>query len=142
MPCAEIYSRMEIHKQISPKWFFLNKLNSNQGKKIWKASLSSWWFLLRSQLKMWKLYMQILNLLSSFTNLIFFFFLFTATPVAYESSQARSQIRTAAAGLYCSNTGSKCICDLCHSLQQSWILNPPSEAKDGTSILTKTRLGP
>ena len=30
------------------------------------------------------------------------------------------------------------ICDLHHSSQQLWILNPPSEARDGTHILTDT----
>ena len=34
------------------------------------------------------------------------------------------------------------ICDLHHSLQQCQILNPLSEARDGTHILTETVLGP
>ena len=33
------------------------------------------------------------------------------------------------------------ICDLCHTLWQPQILNPLSEAKDGTHILTDTMLG-
>ena len=31
-----------------------------------------------------------------------------------------------------------CICDLCHSSQQCWILNPMSEARDQTCILMDT----
>ena len=34
-----------------------------------------------------------------------------------------------------------CICDLHHSLQQHWILNPLSESRDQTSILRDTILG-
>ena len=34
-----------------------------------------------------------------------------------------------------------CICDLCHSLWQHWILNPLSKANNGTHILTNTMLG-
>ena len=34
------------------------------------------------------------------------------------------------------------ICDLCHSLQQCWVLNPLSDARDGTYILTETMSGP
>ena len=34
-----------------------------------------------------------------------------------------------------------CICDLCHSLWQYWILNPLSEARDQTCILIDTMLG-
>ena len=56
---------------------------------------------------------------------IFLFCLFRATPVAYGSSQARSQIRAAAAGLH-------------HSSQQPRILNPLREARDGTHILMVT----
>ena len=33
------------------------------------------------------------------------------------------------------------ICDLCHSLQQRWILNPLSEARDQIHILMDTMLG-
>ena len=34
------------------------------------------------------------------------------------------------------------ICDLYNSLQQCWILNPLSEARDLSHILTETTLGP
>ena len=34
-----------------------------------------------------------------------------------------------------------CICNLCHSLQQGQTLNPLSEARDGTCILTDTMSG-
>ena len=33
------------------------------------------------------------------------------------------------------------ICDLGHSLQQCWILNPLSKARDETHILTETKSG-
>ena len=62
----------------------------------------------------------------------FFFFFPTATPVAYGSSQARSQIR-AAAEADTSATATLdlgCICDLHCILQQRQILNPLSEARD------------
>ena len=51
-----------------------------------------------------------------------------ATPVAYGNSQARSQIGAVAAGLR-------------HSLGQCRILNPLSEARDRTYILTDTMSG-
>ena len=34
------------------------------------------------------------------------------------------------------------ICNLCYSLQQHQILNPLSQARDGTRILRETTLGP
>ena len=52
-------------------------------------------------------------------DLDFFLLLLRTTPAAYGSSQARGRIRAAAAGLP-------------HSLQQGQILNPLSEARDGT----------
>ena len=75
---------------------------------------------------------------------IYLFCFFGATPVSYGSSQARGWIR-AAAETY--NTAiapwdPSCICDLCHSMWQHWILNPLSEAKNWTRILTETMSGP
>ena len=67
-----------------------------------------------------------------------------AAPVAYGSSQARGRIR-AAAGAYTTATATpdpRYICDLRYSLQQCWILNPLSEARDQTCIFTETTLGP
>ena len=65
-----------------------------------------------------------------------------AAPVAYESSRARGQIGAAAAGLYHSHSNMGCrMCDLCYSLQRCWILNPLSEARDGTCIPMVTMLG-
>ena len=46
-----------------------------------------------------------------------------ATPVAHESSQARGRIEAVPAGLH-------------HSLKQHQILNPMSEARNWTHILT------
>ena len=34
-----------------------------------------------------------------------------------------------------------CICDLCHSSQQHWILNPLNKASSQTQILMDTMLG-
>ena len=70
--------------------------------------------------------------------LFFFFFLFTATPVAYGSSWARSQNGAAAAGLLPQHI---CGYDLHYILNQCWILNPLSEARDRTHILTDTMSG-
>ena len=65
----------------------------------------------------------------------FFFFLLIvkAAPVAYESSQARGQIRATAAGLHHShsNVGSK---PHLRPTQQRQILNPLSGARDRTHI--------
>ena len=57
--------------------------------------------------------------------------------MAYGSSWARSWIGAAAASLHHShsNIRSSCIWDLCHSLWQHRILNPLSEARDGTCNL-------
>ena len=70
---------------------------------------------------------------------IFLFFIFRASLAAYGSSQARSRIGAAAA--YTTATATldlSCICDLCCSLWQCWILNMLSEARDRTFILTDT----
>ena len=64
----------------------------------------------------------------------FYFFLFMASPAAYGSFQARSQIR-AASGAYTTATATpdpSCICNLCLCLQQHQILNPLSEARGQT----------
>ena len=61
--------------------------------------------------------------------------------MAYVSSQARDQIRTAAAGLRHSNTGSKPHLWPSHSLQQHQILNPLMEARDQTHTLMDTISG-
>ena len=72
-----------------------------------------------------------------------FFFLFMATPVAYESSQARSWIRAAAEAYATAITtpDPSLICNLHCSLQYSWILNPLREARDWTHILMEPTLG-
>ena len=65
------------------------------------------------------------------------FFFFRAAPTAYGRSQSRVQIGTAATSLHHSNSneGSEHVCDLYHSSQQHWILNPLSEARDQINIL-------
>ena len=67
----------------------------------------------------------------------FFFVFFRATPMAYGISQARGQIRAAAAGLHQSHSGARSsrICNLHHSSRQHQILNPMSEARDRTHNL-------
>ena len=73
--------------------------------------------------------------------IFFFLFLafFSATFTAYGSSQARGRIRAVAAGH--SHSNARCearICDLHHSSQQCWILNPLRETRDWTCILMST----
>ena len=63
-----------------------------------------------------------------------------ATPVAYGSSQARD--RFGAAAVVCATATATLdpshICDLRCSFRQCWILNPFSEVRDPTRILTGT----
>ena len=63
---------------------------------------------------------------------LFIFFLFMVASVAFGSFQARGRIGAAAAGLCHSHSHprSEPFSDLCHSLQQPWILNAMSEARD------------
>ena len=73
---------------------------------------------------------------------LFIFLLFATVPAAYGNYEARGQIR-AAAETYTTVTatlGLSLICDLCHSLQQCWILSPLREARDGTHILMDASL--
>ena len=65
---------------------------------------------------------------------VFFFFFVFSPPMAYGSSQVRGQIEAIAAGLghSYSNARSSHVCDLHHSSQPSWILNPLREARDWT----------
>ena len=67
----------------------------------------------------------------------FSFHLFRAAPTAYGGSQTRGLIRaTVPAYARASATQDpSCICDLHHSPQQRWILNPLSEARDQTHNL-------
>ena len=62
---------------------------------------------------------------STGNKLFLFVCLFRAAPEAHGSSQARGQIEAVAAGLH-------------HSLLQHGILNPLSEARDGTPVLMDT----
>ena len=66
---------------------------------------------------------------------IFFFFsfsfwLFMDTPAAYGNSQARGRIAA--------TWDLSCVCAICHSSWQCWILNPLNGARGRTSILTDT----
>ena len=74
---------------------------------------------------------------------IFFFFLFTVTPVAHGSSQARGWIG-AAAEAYATDTlkpDPDCMCDLHHNLQQQQVFNPLKKARVQNHILRETTLG-
>ena len=67
-------------------------------------------------------------------NFIYLFCLFRATPVAYGKSQARGWIGATLLA-YTRTTAMRDpshICDLHHTSQQHWILNPLSEARDRT----------
>ena len=65
--------------------------------------------------------------------------IWTSAPAAYGRSQARGRIRAAVAYTTAATTlDPSHICNLCHSLQQHWILNPLSEAWDQICILMKT----
>ena len=68
-------------------------------------------------------------------------YLFKATPEAYGGSQARGPFRAVAASLCHSHSNARSesrVCNLYHSSWQHWILNPPSKARDQTSILMDT----
>ena len=69
------------------------------------------------------------TLMDFLPKFFFFFFSFMTTPAAYGISSARGQIRASAASLWHSHSKAdlSCVCDLCHSLQQLWILKPLSQ---------------
>ena len=77
----------------------------------------------------------ILALFSSL-NVSFVFFFFWLLLPAYGSSQARGQIRAAAASHShtIATLDLRCVCDLHCSSQQCWIPNPLSEVRDQTRI--------
>ena len=65
-------------------------------------------------------------------------------PAAYGCFQARGLVRAAAEthAIAAATPHLSRICDLHCSLQQHQILNPLSQARDQTCILTETMLGP
>ena len=67
--------------------------------------------------------------------LIFYFLLFKAAPAAYGNSQARGRIRATAYATATAIPDPSYVCDLHHSSWQCRILNPLSEAGDGTCNL-------
>ena len=80
----------------------------------------------------------ILKILGFFKN----FFIFRATPAAYGGSWARVRLELQLL-TYATATATQdpnCICDLRHSLQQCWILNPLSKARNQTCILMNASL--
>ena len=73
----------------------------------------------------------------SFKPITFFFGLLRAASMAYGSSQARWWIGAVATGLHITATAMPDLShtfDLYYSSWQCWILNPLSEARDGTLI--------
>ena len=75
------------------------------------------------------------------TTCFFFFFflcLFRAAPAAYGSSQARGRIEAAATATATATPNPSHICDLHHSSQQHWILNPLGKARNWTRVLMDT----
>ena len=71
-----------------------------------------------------------------------FFFLFRATTVAYGSSRvgikSELQLPAYATATATAKPDLSYVCDLCHSSLQCQILNPLSEARDQTHVLTDT----
>ena len=78
-----------------------------------------------------------------FFLLIHFFFLFAAALTAYGGSWARSQtdLQLKAYAIATAPPDPSHICDVPQSLRQHQILNPLSEARDQTHILTDTTSG-
>jgi len=65
--------------------------------------------------------------------LFFFFLLFTAAPVVYSISQARSresELQLPACTTATATWNPSLVCNLHHSSRQCWILNPLSRARD------------
>ena len=75
---------------------------------------------------------------------VFFSFFMITPAAAYGSSQARGWFGSCSCNLCHSHgyTGSEATYNLCYSLLQFWLLNPLSEARNRTRILTETMLGP
>ena len=53
----------------------------------------------------------------------------------------KSELRLPADATATATLDSSCLCNLCHSFWQHWILHPLREARDQTCILTETMLG-
>ena len=66
-----------------------------------------------------------------------------AAPAAYGSSPARgeSELQLPASATATAMLDLSHICNLCHSSRPCWVLNPLSEARDQTHILTDTVSG-
>ena len=76
-----------------------------------------------------------------FCFLLFCFFVFfNAAPLAYEVPRrgVKSELQLPAYTPAIAMQDLRCICDLYHSSQQYWILNPLSEARDQTWVLMDT----
>ena len=53
-------------------------------------------------------------------------------------SEVKSELQLPVYATSTATQDPSCICNLCHSLQQCWILNPLSNPRDGTYMLTET----
>ena len=145
----QILSRM-IAYSTSGMWsvFHRSREKSHSGRNMQRATSQAWQKLTPSEI-----YQgietertSILPIQGFVCLFLFCFALFfnISAPAAYGSSLARGRIE-AAAEAYTTATETMDLshtCKLHFSLQQCWILNPLSEAKDRTHILTETMWGP
>ena len=79
-------------------------------------------------------------LLSFLSPSLPFFLLPWSTGAAYGGSQAMGEIGATVVGLHTATTTPdlSCVCDIHHSSQQRWILDPLSSAKDRTCTIMDT----
>jgi len=77
-------------------------------------------------------------MLDNFSHANIFIFLFIAIPMANGTFWAgvKSELQLQGYTTATATPDPSCIFDLCCNLQQCWILNPLSEARDQTHILT------
>ena len=75
-----------------------------------------------------------------FYFILFIIFIFRATPQHMEAPRlgVQSELQLAFYTMATTTPDPSCICDLHHSSQQQWILNPLSKGMDQTLILMDT----
>ena len=151
---------MKISSFLTPFWFEITKNKDSpwislegtiagqglQGFKPWvrisqwkRVSQESWNCTPAGDLKL-KLGMEVLPQ-KQMASFLFFFFLFLFMEGKF---QGQGSDQSCIWGLH-HNHGKldlSCLCDLHCNLQQHWILNPMSKARDQTPILIETMLGP
>ena len=85
----------------------------------------------------------IYRLRNSFYFPFFFFFLWLHSQhLKVPRLEVKSELQLPAYTTATATRDMRCICNLCCSSQQRWILNPLMEAKDRTCIFTEAMLGP